>query len=314
MLPNFIAHCDWSADPNKRWMATAVRFGDRWHLGSTEPVGQSSQLLDRLGHRGRLDNRLFIGFDFPIGLPTTYAERTSFRDFQHALAGFGSGEWETWFDVCDDRSQISLHRPFYPYRPGGTKRAHLTDALDVGSIGSLLRTCERATPERPAACCLFWTQGGNQVGKAAISGWQEILKPVLGRYSTGIWPFDGTVPTIFDRARRVIAETYPAGMYGQLGVKRGSGWSKRRQDDRRSLGPNLMDWMSERDLACSQELREEVSSGFGDDASGEDRFDALVGLLGMIDVTEGRRRDGVPLAPDILRWEGWMLGHDMRSQ
>jgi len=31
----------------------------------------------------------------------------------------------------------------------------------------LLRLCERATPDRGDACMLFWTLGGNQVGKAA---------------------------------------------------------------------------------------------------------------------------------------------------
>lgn len=47
------------------------------------------------------------------------------------------------------------------------------------------------------------------------------------------------------------------------------------------------------------------SVGAGKD--GEDRFDAVVGLLGMLDVVLGNRRPGEP-EDDTTRIEGWILG------
>src|SRR3712207_7284214 len=54
-------------------------------------------------------------------------------------------------------------------------------------------------------------------------------------------------------------------------------------------------------------------SGFGADAAGEDRFDSVVGLLGLIGVLDGARPDFVPEDPWIRRWEGWVLGQDRKS-
>src|SRR3712207_211963 len=49
-------------------------------------------------------------------------------------------------------------------------------------------------------------------------------------------------------------------------------------------------------------------SGFGADAAGEDRFDSVIGLLGLVGVLDGARPDFVPADPWIRRWEGWVLG------
>ena len=47
--------------------------------------------------------------------------------------------------------------------------------------------------------------------------------------------------------------------------------------------------------------------GFGGGADGEDRFDAVVGLWGMLDVALGNRAPGEP--DDKTTWvEGWILG------
>jgi hypothetical protein len=50
-----------------------------------------------------------------------------------------------------------------------------------------------------------------------------------------------------------------------------------------------------------------VGNGFGKDASGENRFDAALGLLGMVEVVTGRRLEGGS-DPDVRTWEGWILG------
>jgi hypothetical protein len=54
----------------------------------------------------------------------------------------------------------------------------------------LRRQCERATPTRRAACPLFWTLGSNQVGKAAISGWQEVIAPAQRHGQSSELPID----------------------------------------------------------------------------------------------------------------------------
>jgi hypothetical protein len=41
---------------------------------------------------------------------------------------------------------------------------------------------------------------------------------------------------------------------------------------------------------------------------GDDAFDAVVGLFGMIEVAAGRRRSGEPKEDRIRKLEGWILG------
>ncbi|UWM82143.1 hypothetical protein [Rhizobium sp. SRDI969] len=164
-----VAHCDWSMEQKKRWMAVATKRGGRWYV-QPELVGDTSNLFDRLRCRAVEPGSLLIGFDFPIGLPEAYARAVGLGSFREALKLFGTGIWSDWYSVADHRDQISLHRPFYPTRPDGTARAHLFEALGISDASSLLRVCERANADRQAACMLFWTLGGNQVGKGAIWG------------------------------------------------------------------------------------------------------------------------------------------------
>jgi hypothetical protein len=49
----------------------------------------------------------------------------------------------------------------------------------------------------------------------------------------------------------------------------------------------------------------EVQDGFGSGADGEDRFDALVGLIGMLEVLATGREPTVGPDPRV---EGWILG------
>ena len=46
------------------------------------------------------------------------------------------------------------------------------------------------------------------------------------------------------------------------------------------------------DAAVREELARAVKDGFTATSSGEDQFDAVVGLLGMLDVVEGHRPEG----------------------
>ncbi|WFS02365.1 DUF429 domain-containing protein [Rhizobium tumorigenes] len=300
------AHCDWSKHNGKRWMSTAIRADGKWLIAAPELVGDTATLFRRLAGRSQQSGSLLVGFDFPIGLPKAYAAHAGIASFREAIAQFGKGDWSDWYDVADQRHQISHRRPFYPMRPGGTARAHLYDALGILRSDDLLRECERATPYRPAGCSLFWTLGGNQVGKGAISGWQEIIAPALDQI--GIWPFDGVLAELTSSRSVVICETYPADVYSLFGMKKGWG-SKRRQEDRQRVGLGILEWAKERQDIETTAIVDCLRDGFGADKSGEDRFDAVVGLLGMLEVATGRRPEGSPDSDSVKRVEGWILGH-----
>ncbi|MEZ5752355.1 MAG: DUF429 domain-containing protein [Paracoccaceae bacterium] len=289
-------HCDWSVSPDKRVMAQARRVDGCWRVSPPEPVDDPATLIDRLSGRGPV----LLGLDLPIGLPLAYARVAEITDFRTALPRFAPA----WFDVCDTPEEISPDRPFYPRRPGGARRAQLLNGLGMIDPQDLLRRCERATSTRSAACSLFWTLGGNQVGKAAISAWGEVLRPAVGRIA--LWPFDGDLPDLLSRDGLTVAETYPADVYGRLGLPR-RGWSKRAQAGRQAVAQPIVDWL-ERHALPDAELAALVRDGFGTGASGEDAFDALVGLIGMLDVIDGRMPDHAPADPRIRQIEGWILG------
>ncbi|MGO7643790.1 DUF429 domain-containing protein [Rhizobium ruizarguesonis] len=301
-----IAHCDWSIDRKKRWMCVAVRQATKWILSAPEPVGETKDLIPRLRSRAETDAALLMGFDFPIGLPAAYGKSLGLADFRSALEAFGVGRFARWFDVAEHRHDIAIDRPFYPMRPGGTQRRYLFDALAVESGRDLLRRCERATADRGDACMLFWTLGGNQVGKASITGWREIIVPNLP--DLALWPFDGKLRQLTQPGVTVVAETYPGDVYGQLGIPRRPVWSKRLQAGRRRAGDHLLRWLVSHPHIDGAALEAMITDGFGIDKTGEDRFDAVVGLLGMLDVVEGRRAEGSPDDDDVTIWEGWIFG------
>jgi len=300
------AHCDWSKDHGKRWMASATRTVSGWTLAAPELAGSTGTLLERLSAPVGAAGSVLVGFDFPIGLPNAYAREAGFSSFREAIALFGKGDWSEWYSVADHREQISHRRPFYPMRPGGTLRSHLHDALGIGNGLDLLRECEKSTALRQAGCSLFWTLGGNQVGKGAITGWQEVIAPRLD--DVAIWPFDGTLFELTSSKPIIICETYPGDVYSQLGIPRG-GWSKKRHSDRQRVAANILAWASERPDIDIDAVVSGLADGFGSGGSGEDRFDAVVGLLGMLDVVTNRRVECLPAEGDTRSIEGWILGH-----
>lgn len=300
-----IWHADWSISAVKRWAARADRQGYSFFVHSPVQVLDSRTFLSRARARER---STLIGFDFPLGLPAAYGIATGLGNFREALNRFGNGEWQDWYQVANHQSMISHRRPFYPHAPGGKKQAHLLAALGLETIDQLRRQCERSTPYRRAACPLFWTLGGNQVGKAAISGWQELVLPALVHSDTRLWPFDGDLEELSCGGTLVLAETYPAEAYGHVGVRLGPRMSKRVQRDRRNVAAAVLEWAAARGHTLSSELREELEDGFGHRADGEDRFDAVLGLCGMIEVATGHRADGAPYSDAVREWEGWIMG------
>jgi len=307
-VPTLVAHADWSTHPTKRWMAVATSADGAYRLAVPEPVGETASLLSRLQRRAG-GGPFVVGFDFPIGVPAAYARRAGITSFLEELPRFGHGRWARFYELGESSSDISLARPFYPRVPGGTSQAHLVRGLGVSSMAELYRVCER-DDGRSSACSLFWTLGANQVGRGAISGWREVVAPALAQRElrVGVWPFHGDLRSLASTADCVLAETYPAEAYRHIGLDK-TGWSKRRQVDRQRQGAKMLRWAAERpDAVILPELRTTLEHGFSSDASGEDPFDAVVGLMSMVDVVVGRRDDGAATVSAPLGVEGWILG------
>lgn len=298
-------HADWSMAAKGRWLATAIMSDGSWQVGAPRLLGSVPAFVDELF---AAPGPVIAGFDFPIGVPETYGQTTGFADFPSALESFGHEEWSNFFIVAESADEVSRTRPFYPRAStAASKQVHLLTGLGVGSIDALRRRCDHKTPTRPAACPIFWTLGANQVGKAAISGWQEVIVPARLR-GAHLWPFEGSLSDLVASRQPVLVETYPAEAYRHVGIKFSAGASKRRQADRLAAMAGLFDWARQRSINFSPELAAAVADGFGVGANGDDEFDALTGLLGMIEVVDGRRleRPAVTGAGDV--WEGWILG------
>ena len=297
-----VVHADWGASPRKRWATTAARTATGWLAEAPRQVIDTKAFLD---HLCKGPQSTLAGFDFPIGLPEYFGHATGLAGFCAALDAFGHGHWSEFYNVANLADEISIYRPFYPQRSSSIARqSHLIAALGCASIDQLRRKCERVTETRRAACPLFWTLGGNQVGKAAISGWQEVISPAR-QLGAKLWPFDGPLEILAQTSRLTLAETYPAEAYGHVGVKLGPGQSKRRQSDRVKAAAGVGAWSTDRGIALTSELASLIDQGFGQRAEGEDAFDAVMGLFSMIEIVGGRRPAG---EAECDGWEGSILG------
>jgi len=303
--PSLAAHADWSVDPRKRWITIACRTTVGWTLTAPRPVGDVSTLLERLTEEAG-GGAVALGADLPIGLPRAYAATRPEADFLAFLRNVAT--LPDFFSVCATLDDIRHDRPFYPAR-GIAGMTRLSHALALGLTGAsaLSRACDRATAERPAGAPLFWTLGANQSGKAAIAAWQHLILPAL---ATGValrlWPFEGPFRSLLAPGAVALAETYPAEALRHLGIKlRGS---KRRHADRCATAGALLSAMEQQSAIPDDAMRLALLDGFGSDASGEDRFDSVLGVLCVLNVLAGNRPDTAPADPWITRWEGWVLG------
>jgi hypothetical protein len=332
---SLVAHADWSVSSKKRWCASATLEGEgQYWAHAPRQVVQPYSLLQELEEKAGPSGCILVGFDFPIGLPHRFAEKAGITDFLSWLARLGTGDLSDFFEVAEIPDEISLHRPFYPMKPGNTSRQQLSGRLGIEPFSDLLRECERPYPGRRAACPLFWTLGGQQVGKAALFGWKEVLVPALSAHAdpgTGsisktsagrrfaIWPFSGPLESLLRPGSTVVVEIYPAEFYARLGVMfsargKGSKSGKRDQGDRAAQATRLLTWASQRNLALEPGLERSILEGFGTSADGEDRFDAVIGLFGMLDVLSRRDPFIEPESDCIRAVEGWIFGQEMRPE
>jgi len=256
---------------------------------------------------------LIIGLDLPIGLPGTYANRVGISDFKAFLRARQGPDWKRFSHVSHSLDHVSLAQPFYPY--GRVNHAELNGFLPqqawLRRLGlekaDVYRQCDIRTPDRTSAASLFWTVGGNQVGKAALSGWEELIRPLITARpdDLGLWPYDGDFQQLCQNKAIVIAETYPGEVYGWFDCKPGS---KTKRDSRLLVIPALQQAVTGLRLTMTEAAAVAVADGFGHDRMGEDRFDSFIGALGMYAVYTGRRAAPVPADPVYRQVEGWILG------
>lgn len=305
MQRTHIYHADWGTDPKKRWLARAKLGSEgRYTAGTPRLVGDHSQLINSIRSQIGSEGCALVGFDFPIGVPVRYATAAGVEEFKSFLLELGAGTWADFFTVSSTSSEISIHRPFYPFKPGGTQQAHVVKALGLQHIDDLRRQCERKHSGRRAACPLFWTLGANQVGKGAIVGWRDVLAPALrGDKGVVLWPFDGKLHELLQPGKIVITETYPAECYGWFFPEPLIG--KGKLEVRRGIGTHLLSWAINRGVELKAALQDEIEAGFPE---GDDAFDAVMGLFGMIEVVSGKRQAGEPSENEIRKLEGWILG------
>lgn len=305
MLPTHICHADWGSASNKRWLARAVLGANgRYTAYSPNRVENHTDLIPSVRRQIGGEGCALVGFDFPIGIPVAYAQLAGVTEFKSFLRELGDREWADFYNVAGIPSEISAHRPFYPIAPGKARQAHLLSALGLGSVNELRRECEKWHDGRRSACPLFWTLGANQVGKGAIVGWRDVLAPALrDDVRVLIWPFDGHLDELIRPGKIVVAETYPAECYGWFLAKplRGKG----KLEVRRAVGNQLTEWAASLNLSLESSLIDMIERGF---LEGDDAFDAVVGLFGMIEVGERRRQPGEPSEDRIRTLEGWILG------
>jgi hypothetical protein len=331
--PKLVAHADWGSSAAKRSLAISVWNGGFYTALPPRNVEQPQNLLRMLREIAGPNGSILLGFDFPIGLPMRYAEKVGITNFRAALPLFGSGEWASFYQPAWSPDQISLHRPFYPAKPGGARHKFLVDGLGVENIQDLRRVCEFAHPGRRAASPLFWTLGAQQVGKAAISGWRDVISPAVrdAHQELLLWPFDGALDDLLERGSLVIAETYPGEIYQALKLhfptitelKRRYGeqtpnrkGGKRSQAGRKWNAAALLNWSKSVLVKLDPQLEALIQDGFGPGPNGEDSFDASVGLFGILNVLFGLQPESmeslqVSGAETIRAVEGWILGQNV---
>ncbi len=325
--PDLVAHCDWGSQPSKRWIALATRKSGQYTAYPPQLVGEMETLLPRLRKMVPAGSSILVGFDFPLGLPSAYAQRAQIPSFpaflqeiHTAQSGSSASRWSHFHQVCAEEHEIALERPFYPLRPGHARRDLLHAALGLEHRNQLYRLCELRHAERTNACSLFWTLGGNQVGKSALLGWRHVLAPQLAQqpHSTRLWPFHGSLAALLQPGMLVATETYPTEYHHRLFGRSLRG--KRYAANRRAIAPAWLAAAHRHAIRIDHKLRRQILSGFTESClvgavvgpqradNHDDAMDAAIGLFGMLLTLQDY---GPQLEPDdtgIRAVEGWIFG------
>ena len=105
-------------------MCTATLDGEVYRLVVPVPVEGTPNLVRTAAQLAKGGGAV-LGFDFPIGVPRAYARVAGISRFLNLLPELGSGSWRDFFNIAERPNEVSIRRPFYPARPGGTLQEHL---------------------------------------------------------------------------------------------------------------------------------------------------------------------------------------------
>jgi len=89
--------------------------------------------------------------------------------------------------------------------------------------------------------------------------------------------------------------------------------SKRVQESRAARANQLLTWAEDQQVSLAPGLSEQIQDGFGPSSDGEDRFDVVVGLIGMLNLLLGSQPRAEQPQGFIRRIEGWILGLSLAS-
>lgn len=285
-------------------------------LIASGPQPFQPQLDKLLSIDGVLPAPLVIGLDMPIGLPEPYARRVGITDFCRFLKGEEGPDWSDFSTVSERLATVTPNRPFFPKgniadtdKQGGKPQQNWLKQLGMEKAETY-RRCDLGTDDRASAASLFWTKGANQVGKAALSGWSELIAPLLRHQAdqVGLWPFDGDLAALVQDRRVTVVEAYPGEIYGWFGCKPRS---KTKRDSRLEQVVALEAAIDQLELQLSSDAKQQLADGFGDDDKGEDRFDCFVGALGLVAVLADHQPAPTPEDPIFRSIEGWILGQSL---
>lgn len=273
-----------------------------------------NEFRQSLSHHGT-QHAVWLGLDIPIGFVDTWYDGAkhdgaNVKDFKALLTLLETDEWQEFFNVCQSPDEIRHMRPSYPQSSGikgSVTRDQLIKALGLADFDALYRACEFPTKKRSAACPSFWTLGANQVGKAMLHGLKHLILP---GYANGfnIWPFMGDLASLCKSPGVTLIETYPGEIYGWLGHT--SELTKSNQNSRQKYLHKLREDARARGIEINATIWADIKDGFGPDHGKDDAFDALIGVMGLIEIAEGRRPEYLPRTSSILEREGWIVGLD----
>jgi hypothetical protein len=172
----------------------------------------SSVIARALAHRPQ--GPVLVGFDAPIGVPTTYLRTATsqveeWSDCQNFLDWLGAtGKLSGCFEPASSILDWSVRRPFYGIPPKG--RRSWEEHLKSVGIASR-RTIDELTNANP----VFVASGiPGSVGSAARDLWQGLDS--LRTQSTrkiAVWPFEGSLEAVAPRDGVVVGEIYPKAAY-----------------------------------------------------------------------------------------------------
>jgi molybdopterin-guanine dinucleotide biosynthesis protein B len=206
---------DWSASATPSparpsadaiWIGEASAADDRTDYFRTRQAAEAA-LHDRLAG----DDRVLIGFDFPLGYPAGFAKRLTGVPEARAIHGWLAERIEDGPDNRNNRFQVAAainqrfgaRGPFWGC-PTAEAGPHLSPRREVDYPALRLserRAVERSIPRAQPVWKLYTT---GSVGSQALMG-----LPVVHRLGLPVWPFDPP-------ASRMVAEVYPSLLAGAV--------------------------------------------------------------------------------------------------